>query len=253
MKKIEEIERLKKELQPISQPINNPEPKKQEYNLTPKRNKYSKGVNPQFGELDYFPKSMSPNKQLPTFRGLKKAMLINYKDLPFKPLVFKDGMFYGDTEHAPNQPYQDKALNPDFRPNYGMFLYNSGCLYVGEFNLYIPEGWGYFYTPWGKQFYGEVVKGLAHGKGIFFSPENSNFFYNGEFREGRMHGKGCMAFKGEYFEVVMIKGKITLSTRVKYNVFISSLPKTVKSHEQVYEFLSFFLNPMMKTINEVFE
>ena len=66
----------------------------------------------------------------------------------------------------------------------------------------------------GVQFYGRVEKGYANGQGILFNPENANFFYFGEFMNGKMHGKGELVQGGDFFKVVMAHDKITLSEKV---------------------------------------
>jgi hypothetical protein len=123
--------------------------------LEPAKQEYPSPVEPKNADINsYFPRSKSPKSKSPIFQGLQKAALIDHNELPFKILMFEDGMFYGDTVH---HLHEGSTSAPDFhhyKPNYGLFWYTSGCVYVGEFNIYIPEGYGYFYTQWGVQYYG---------------------------------------------------------------------------------------------------
>lgn len=98
-----------------------------------------------------------------------------------------DGQYY-DGQWTKNKPHGE-----------GTWVYADGRKYVGEWNMGIKEGQGKFIWPDGRIYEGQYVGGLKNGHGNFKIPDPEDRAalkceYDGNWMEGKQHGRGTMTF-----------------------------------------------------------
>lgn len=196
-----------------------------------------------------FKRRVKRSKKEPKFEGRGKEILVSHYRLPNKLIRLKDGVFYGlnnsnyyVSNYNENNP--SAVLNP--KSNYGLFLYNSGCFYVGNWLNGYPHDYGYFYSPNGSFFYGKIQAGLAEGNGLFIRSQGYDFYYYGMFKNGVMEGAGHIIHKKTLYKVRMKNGKITYSEAEMFYEGRFQIPPLIKSGHDKLRFLAFVLNPLVK-------
>ena len=122
------------------------------------------------------------------------------------------------TQHIfPNGKFQGTLSSTSQKTGHGIFTYNNGdiytgnfshdCksghgtyqffnkdLYIGQFSQDIKSGFGKYFYRSGSQYIGYWSKDRRHGDGVFYFVSGSR--YEGEFFEGRREGQGRYLFGG---------------------------------------------------------
>lgn len=76
----------------------------------------------------------------------------------------------------------------------GSLEFPDGTIYEGMFEKHMMIGNGTYTFPNADQFFGELLNGKRHGKGVFVSRTDSYTYY-GEWQQGKMSGKGVAEYK----------------------------------------------------------
>lgn len=107
------------------------------------------------------------------------------------------------------------CLEGDCYEKYGIYVWNDGTRYEGNFKNGKRDGEGLYYYLGGAKYIGSQSKGNRHGWGTYYYPTGGKFV--GEWVDELKHGKGIMYAGG----AVHIKGIW------QDNTFIKSEPKTL--------------------------
>ena len=109
--------------------------------------------------------------------------------------------------------YEGGYLSDKFH-GYGR-LTQPGYAYEGDFSAGLKVGRGKEVFETGEQYEGRVLRGLHNGHGVLraTSIDGTELTYEGEFKDGMMHGKGKMkaalgTFEGEFEKGMFIRGSI---------------------------------------------
>mmetsp|Transcript_10256 Transcript_10256/g.15607 ORF Transcript_10256/g.15607 Transcript_10256/m.15607 type:complete len:117 (+) Transcript_10256:770-1120(+) len=87
----------------------------------------------------------------------------------------------------------------------GLFQWQDGKLYIGEWRDNFMEGEGFFLTKDHKAYLGDFKKDSKSGNGIYLWPEGKA--YNGQWEKGKQHGVGFfIARNANASELVIRKG-----------------------------------------------
>jgi hypothetical protein len=98
----------------------------------------------------------------------------------------------------------NRCINGDCKNGHGIYVYNSGMMYEGEWKDGKRHGKGRLIYPDGTMYEGEWKDDRMDGFGIKTSPAFRAYKYIGEWKKGNKHGKGIQYFapdewyKGEW-------------------------------------------------------
>lgn len=135
----------------------------------------------------------------PNFSGINDGSILSRAKLPHETLTFQDGTYFGRARsHMPN--------------GYGMFWFNSGDVFVGNWVSGVPEGHGYYYMVEGGLFFGQISNGFANGFGIYSRPQDQ-MYYQGNFDAGYLDGKGFLHSKNQGFSCIVKTNRVTFTRR----------------------------------------
>jgi len=89
----------------------------------------------------------------------------------------------------------------------GAFVYNDGCLYIGNWCFGEKEGMGIQYYSKEEKYIGEFYTNHRHGKGKLFL--GNGIFYEGKFCFDKMSGQGVFIYPGNLkVNVIHNKGQL---------------------------------------------
>ncbi len=88
----------------------------------------------------------------------------------------------------------NKCISGDCEDEYGIYIYNSGMRYEGEWKNRKRDGKGILIYPDGTKYEGNWKNNRMHGFGIKTSPVFRAYKYIGEWKNGRKHGKGIQYY-----------------------------------------------------------
>ncbi len=101
----------------------------------------------------------------------------------------------------PNGVYVGQYIEADGVPKeqgFGLFTWQNGDVYEGDYENGHRSGKGRFIWADGKQYDGDFVEDRREGHGSLKWPDGTS--YEGEFVNGRMHGKGRLIWpSGEVY------------------------------------------------------
>ena len=101
----------------------------------------------------------------------------------------------------PNGVYVGQYVEADGVPKeqgFGLFTWQNGDVYEGDYENGHRSGKGRFIWADGKQYDGDFVEDRREGHGSLKWPDGTS--YEGEFVNGRMHGKGRLIWpNGEVY------------------------------------------------------
>ncbi len=101
----------------------------------------------------------------------------------------------------------NRCIKGDCKNRQGVFVYNSGMRYEGEWKNGKRHGKGILIYPDKTKYEGEWKDNRMHGFGIKTSPALRMYKYIGEWRNGLKHGKGIHYYSlGEWYEGEWKKG-----------------------------------------------
>lgn len=87
----------------------------------------------------------------------------------------------------------------------GLYKYQDGRVYDGDWVNFKKEGFGKFYYPDRRYYEGVFKEDKRHGKGILKWPDGR--VYEGEFVADKMHGNGQFVQNGQVSEGIFENGK----------------------------------------------
>ena len=88
----------------------------------------------------------------------------------------------------------DCPVSPPFNNCYGIYTYDNGDKYVGEWKNNRVHGQGIFtWKKSGNKYVGEIKDGKRHGQGTFTWKNGDR--YVGEFKDNKRHGQGTFTWK----------------------------------------------------------
>ena len=93
---------------------------------------------------------------------------------------YENGIFYGKVEEGKKE-------------GQGIYNFNNGETYVGEFKNDLREGIGIYYYKDGSSYNGNWEKDKKHGYGIYSYPDNEA--YVGEWKYGKYDGLGIFFYR----------------------------------------------------------
>ena len=93
---------------------------------------------------------------------------------------YENGIFYGKVEEGKKE-------------GQGIYKFNNGETYVGEFKNDLREGIGIYYYKDGSSYNGNWKKDKKHGYGIYSYPDNEA--YVGEWKYGKYDGLGIFFYR----------------------------------------------------------
>lgn len=88
----------------------------------------------------------------------------------------------------------NKCVRGNCEDGYGVYIYNSGMKYEGEWKNGKKYGKGTLTYPDGTKYEGKWENNRMHGFGIKTSPVFRAYKYIGEWKNGRKHGKGIQYY-----------------------------------------------------------
>ncbi len=98
--------------------------------------------------------------------------------------------------------YEDLGcLEGDCYQGYGIYVWNDGSRYEGNFKEGKRDGEGIYYYAKGSKYIGDQMNGERHGWGTYYYPSGGK--YSGEWVKEVREGKGTMYSQGQIFQ----KGK----------------------------------------------
>ncbi|CAD7960971.1 unnamed protein product [Amoebophrya sp. A25] len=108
---------------------------------------------------------------------------------------FRDGFRHGTgTYHfskTPGTRYEGQFVKDEFE-GHGVYFYEGGTVYRGQWYASYKHGKGVFVNPAEKTEYdGDWCEGFRHGRGKMTSPD---FTYHGEFEHDNINGSGSMVY-----------------------------------------------------------
>ena len=110
-----------------------------------------------------------------------RAKTYNISSDKNKKIEFENGVFIGNVINSKKE-------------GKGIFYYNNGAKYEGEYKNDLRNGKGIFYYKEGHIYDGEWENDKKHGRGILYI--NSGEIYEGEFKEGLFDGFGIFNYSG---------------------------------------------------------
>ena len=99
--------------------------------------------------------------------------------------------------------YKGEYQGKYFQHGYGIFYYECGCIYEGEFKKDLIEGYGVLYSEKGYIYEGEYKDGRLQGYGIIYN-KNKEIIYKGQFKEdlkegyGKLYNSNGYRYEGEW-------------------------------------------------------
>ena len=99
--------------------------------------------------------------------------------------------------------YKGEYQGKYFQHGYGIFYYECGCRYEGEFKKDLIEGYGVLYSEKGYIYEGEYKDGRLQGYGIIYN-KNKEIIYKGQFKEdlkegyGKLYNSNGYRYEGEW-------------------------------------------------------
>jgi len=118
-------------------------------------------------------------------------------------LNFSDGSMYeGQVEKCLINDKKITCFN-----GLGLYIFQTGYLYEGEFKNNKPHGHGVFTSPDGQRYQGGFQDGKLNGKGIMIYPDGRR--YEGEYKDNKRDGYGIMTYQdgGLYLEGSRYEGE----------------------------------------------
>ena len=110
-----------------------------------------------------------------------RSKTYNISSDKYKKIELKNGIFIGN-------------VIKNKKEGKGIFYYNNGAKYEGEYKNDLRNGKGIFYYKEGHIYDGEWENDKKHGRGILYI--NSGEIYEGEFKEGLFDGFGIFNYSG---------------------------------------------------------
>lgn len=165
----------------------------------------------------------------PVYEGLANAAVIDSSSLLHPVILYDDGFYFGIL----------KGKRPD---GYGLFMFNSGDVYVGQWNEGVPDQYGYLYFIEGGFYFGEISKGFANGRGLLFR-KHEDFYYEGSFVNGFMEGKGYLNLNGIPYDCLVKSNKIIYTQKRSAPFKTVVFPQRVQSFSEEFYLISLYTNP----------
>ncbi|KAL2898210.1 Phosphatidylinositol 4-phosphate 5-kinase 6 [Bienertia sinuspersici] len=98
-----------------------------------------------------------------------------------------------------------RSMVDNLPQGHGKYLWNDGCMYVGEWRKGKAMGKGRFTWPSGATYEGEFKRGYMDGKGTYTTANEDT--YRGYWSMNHKHGKGTETYSnGDFYEGEWIKG-----------------------------------------------
>ena len=96
--------------------------------------------------------------------------------------------------HLNKEQYHGQTFGEMMKEGYGVYYYQNGDKYDGQWKDDKKEGKGYFfYKETGEVYKGNFSNDLPNGIGIYYFKNGDR--YEGSFKDGKKHGKGTIIFK----------------------------------------------------------
>ncbi|MEM3000944.1 MAG: hypothetical protein QXP41_01955 [Candidatus Nitrosocaldus sp.] len=126
-----------------------------------------------------------------TYRFLTGYILISLALISISALII----------YAFNPFGNNRCIKGTCKNGYGVYLYNSGMVYEGEWKNGRRDGKGILTYPDGTRYEGEWKNNRMHGFGTKTSPILRSYKYIGEWKEGHKYGKGIQYYSyAEWYE-----------------------------------------------------
>lgn len=91
-----------------------------------------------------------------------------------------------------NGSIYDGEYRNDLRHGHGRFMWANGESYTGDYRNDERTGKGIYLWPDGSRYEGDFLSGMRHGRGIFTS--TSGVIYEGEWFDDSQHGAGTLTY-----------------------------------------------------------
>ncbi|KAL4459975.1 hypothetical protein ABPG74_003501 [Tetrahymena malaccensis] len=135
-------------------------------------------------------------------------------------------------QNEQNGTYQGLVNDQNKKDLFGVFLWDSGDFYVGEWKDNKINGQGIIYFSTGGYLEGQFTNSIVHNKSLLVFPNNDKYFAN--WKSGNLDGKVTMLFKGTKKQITAIyeNGQFRKVESIKENI---REVKSVKEFQQKYD------------------
>ena len=116
----------------------------------------------------------------------EQNILVECQGNDYKQWTNCKGSFKAATGHKYNGMFKNGEIIK------GTSLYPGGSKYVGDFENYLPHGYGTFVWANGDRYFGEWKNGKNHGNGTKIWKDGRE--YRGDFLDDKLHGEGTLYF-----------------------------------------------------------
>ncbi|KAK1260978.1 Phosphatidylinositol 4-phosphate 5-kinase 9 [Acorus gramineus] len=133
--------------------------------------------------------------------------------------------FRNDEILLPNGERYVGSLLGNMQEGHGRYVWADNCIYQGEWQRGMRNGYGKIYWPSGAVYEGEFSGGYMQGSGTYTRPDK--MIYKGRWRLNLKHGLGCQIYpNGDVFEGSWIQGVIDGPGKYVWsnnNVFVGNM------------------------------
>ncbi|KAL4506500.1 hypothetical protein ABPG72_000071 [Tetrahymena utriculariae] len=135
-------------------------------------------------------------------------------------------------QNEQNGTYQGLVNDQNKKDQFGVFLWDSGDFYVGEWKDNKINGQGIIYFSSGGYLEGQFTNSVVHNKSLLVFPNNDKYFAN--WKMGNLDGKVTMLFKSTKKQIIAIyeNGQFRKVESIKENI---RDVKSVKEFQQKYD------------------